>query len=545
MEALLQLFKNLGFTKIVTILGSFIVISGLFIFIAIKYSTPQLITLYSNLEVEDSNKIVTELEQKNIPFSLRANGSQILVPEDQILRTRMAMAQEGLPGKGSIVGYEIFDNSDTSNSSNFVQNINLLRALEGELGRTISSFKNIKKARVHLVIPKRELFSRDNQKPSGSVLLDMKGSNEPSREEVKAIAHLVASSVAGLDAKQITIVDTKGKPYKVNETSDGSFGELANTAQEYKAALEMRLKKTIEEILEKTIGPGGVDAQVSAETNFDRIVTNSETYDPDGQVVRSTQTIEEKDSAKENVSNTDASVANNVPNAPTAASPNQNTNTSQKSDETVNYEISKTVKNQISETGTIKKLSIAVLVDGIYSKNPRTGETTYTPRSAEELKQIEKLVKSAVGFSEERKDKIEVENMQFKNLEQVEAPETFLDWLKGQLENQLYGIVKTTLLITMLFLILVVFVRPFIFKIFDAAHESLRAQVDAEVAIAQAEVESANIKAQMERESRLVEIVNQGDAMKLKRNNAFRSINDIVDQCPQETLIILRNWLNS
>ena len=397
---------------------------------------------------------------------------------------------------------------------------------------------------MHLVIPKRELFSRELQQPSASVVLDMKGGVTLSKEEVNAISHLVSTSVAGLDLSKITIVDTRGKSLKISENPDDALSGIANSSVEYKNALEFKLKKTIEDMLEKTLGTGSAEAQVTAEINFDRVVTNSEVFDPSGQVVRSTQTIEEKESSKESSGAQDASVASNLPNA-APANGSDNNSAIQKTDETVNYEISKTVKNQVSETGTIKKLSIAVVVDGIYNIDPTTKIMQYSPRSAEDLKRIEKLIKSAVGFSDERKDVIEVVNLQFNRDNSADVPESMLDWIKTQLDSQLYGIIKNIIFVILILVVLLKFVKPFINRIFDAANEILKAQVDAEVAIAQAEVENNNIKAQLERESRAVEMVSESDSIKLKKNNAFQSINEIVEQCPEETVMILRNWLNN
>jgi len=549
MHAVLQLFRSMGAQRLFIILGTMIAFLSASFFIISKYAERQMIILYSNLEIEDSNRIIKELEQKNIEYKLNAGGTEILVPDNQVLRMRMELAQEGLPGRGSMVGYEIFDKADSLSVSNFVQNIHLVRALEGELARTIGSFEQVRKARVHIVLPKRELFSKEIQQPTASVVVEMKGAKTFNKAEVDAIAHLISAAVPGLDSRKITIVDTKGKSLKISESDDDEITVWMSQSQEYKASIENRLKKIIEDLLEKTVGVGSVEAQITAELNFDRTVSNSELFDPNGQVVRSTQTIEEKEQDSQQGGNgSNVSVTQNLPGGQqTGQNTNSETTNNSKTDETVNYEISKTVKNFIGETGTIKKLSIAVLVDGIYDKNKTTGEIIYTPRSEEDLKKIEALVKSAVAYNKDRGDSIEVVNMKFKSLiEDTEIPqETIMSVLKEKLNEHAYDIVKVIIIGLVLITSLLVFIKPFINKVFETAISTIQASVDAEIAIAQAEVEKANIRAQAEKEARAVEIESSTESVKIKRNNTFKSTNDIVEQCPQETLMILRNWLNS
>lgn len=552
MEAVLELFKRLGLGKVIAIGSVVVILVVVFGVILAKYNDSPMILLYSNLEIEDTNKIVAELERKKINYQLGANGTQILVADSDALRIRMDMAQAGIPSKGNIIGYEVFDKNDSFSSSNFVQNVQLLRALEGELSRTIGSFETIKKARVHLVIPKRELFSKEYQQPSASVVLDMKNPNNTlNKEEVNAISHLVSTAVPGLDINRITIVDTKGKSLKTSDDDPAGLGSMSNT-QDFRIAYEYKLKKTIEELLEKYVGKGKVEAQISADLDFDRVVTNSESYDPDGQVARSIQAIEEKESNKEKSSSQDSSVTNNLPNVPNsnADSGDQQASNAQRTDETTNYEISKTVKNHISESGKVKRLSIAILVDGIYEKDKDTGQLVYSARKADELKKLESLVKSAVGFNEERNDHIEIVNLQFSsNLPEEIAKESLADWLKEQLSDKIYTIIKTTIFGMLLIAFIVLFIRPIFYKVFDAAAATVQAQVDAEVALAKAHVEAANLKTRMEydthvkaqAEEELIEVEKVRD----KAARTFKNINDLVTQCPKETVFVIRNWLNS
>jgi flagellar M-ring protein FliF len=539
--------KNMEFTKLMTLIGTFIAAIILFTILIFKYTAHDYIPLYSNLEIEDSNRIIAMLEQMDVKYELKAGGTQILVEEDRVLRLRMQLAQEGIPSKGNVVGYEIFDKSDSITASNFVQNVNLMRALEGELSRTISSFNNIRTCRVHLVLPKKDLFSKEQKLPTASIVIEMNSAIVLTKDETNAIAHLVATAVPGLDPKMITIVDTRGRPIKTGE-SDDDDSSFSNRATDYKIEYEKKLKKTIENLLEKIVGTGGVEAQISADINFDRLVTNSEIYDPDGQVVRSTQTTKENDKSSENsLPLGDASVLNNIPNDDSENSNNiQTKNSTNKTDELVNYEISKTIKNFISETGIVKRLSIAVLVDGVYNKNLQSNTETYQPRTEKELEQYTKLVKSAVGFDATRGDNIVVENLQFQNIFNNDVKEeSFVDIIKQKIETDLFYIIKITLSAIIGLTVLIAFIKPFINKIFDSASANIQAQIDAEVAIARAEVKHANIKSQENKESRSVIVDKEvQEHISIKKNHTFKTINDVVDQCPQETIMVLRNWLN-
>jgi flagellar M-ring protein FliF len=541
MDVLLQFLKKLSFGKIISLIVVLALAVFSFSYIFNKYSAEQMVTLYSNLELEDSNRIITELESKNVPYELTSNGSQILVPETMVLKLRMSMAKDGLPGKGAIVGYEIFDNADSFSTSTFIQNIHLVRALEGELSRTISSFANIKTARVHIVMPKKELFSKGTQEPRASIMIDLKGSTSLTSEQIASITNLVTAAVPDLDSKKISIVNTKGKALKNFEENADDPAIAANNGHEFKILYENKIKNIIEDLIMRAVGQGAVEAQVSADINFDRIITNEEKFDPDGQVARSIQTIEEDENSK------DQSTINAAGGGQQSAGEvGQTASATKKTEETTNYEISKTVTNHIAESGTIKRISVAVLVDGRYIENKNTKNTDYLPRTDEELKKLESLVKLAIGFDEKRGDQVQVINMQF-NKEKPEPPaeETIIDWFKTQLQSQVFAIVKSIIAGIIIILLIVLFIKPLLIKLFETASASIKAQVEAEIAIAQAEVQSANIKAQAERETRAIEIDNKVETIKLKKSTALKSINDIAEQCPQETVMVLRNWINS
>lgn len=410
-EALFATLRGLGAVRLAAMAAVFVAVGGFLIVTISRLTAPEMALLYGNLDISEGAQIVSRLEGMDVPIELKGGGTQIYVPADQVARLRMNMAEVGLPSGGSI-GYEIFDRSDVLGSTSFVQDVNLLRALEGELSRTIRSIQNVAAARVHIVLPKRELFSREKQLPTASVVLKMRGGSKLTNAQVQAIQNLVAFSVPGLLSEQISIVDDKGNLLARGEGKEvGSMSGLPPGVEEARLAYEANVSRMVESLLEKSLGAGKVRAEVSVEMDLQRLTEQSETYDPDGQVIRSTQSSSDTESSQ-NGSNTATTVQNNLPNL---ASGNQGGGTrsdGKKAEETVNYEISKIVKTQVKELGGIKRVSVAVLVDGTYQTGDANQET-YIPRGTEELQQITKLVKAAVGFKADRGDTIEVVNLRF------------------------------------------------------------------------------------------------------------------------------------
>jgi flagellar M-ring protein FliF len=535
MGAILQLLKDLGPVRIGAIIGVTIAFIIGFVILAMRLSSPPKVSLYSELDLKESAQIVSSLEAKKIPYEIRNNGSQILVPEDKMLRLRMSLAQEGLPSKGSVIGYEIFDQGESFGASNFMQNVNLLRALEGELSRTIASMQDIEAARVHLVMPKRELFTRDRQEPSASVVLKIKGNKRLDKNQTNAISHLVATAVPGLDVNKITIVDSSGKPVKLGAQKPDDPGVVASAADDYRAAYEGRLKSVIEDLLSRSVGEGKVIAHVSAEINFDRQVTNSEIFDPEGRVPRSVQTIEENETNEEKQQDGNVSVANNVPNSAANSAGNQSSNRSSRVDETTNFEISKTIKNHVSETGSVKRLSIAVMVDGTYKTDGNTGESSYVARSDQELKIFEGLVKSAVGFDESRKDLIQVSSMPFYADQHLLKEETLVDWLKKEMR----GLVQTLIVGVVVILIIVLVVRPLVQRAFELSKTEI--EDPEQQAALFAPPSKSDVPETSDDEDDLVDLEQMSSRIK---SSTVRSVNDVIAKYPDEAITILRSWMN-
>lgn len=414
MSKYLESLKALGPGRILAVGVVLATVIAMLAVVGLRLSAPSMALLYSDLAIEDSGSIVTRLEGMGVPYELRGNGNMVYVPSNQVLRLRMSMAEEGLPSGGSI-GWELFDKSDSLGSTSFVQNINHLRALEGELARTIRTIDRVGAARVHLVLPRRELFSRETRKPSASIIIKLAGGRSLEDSQVAAIQSLVAAAVPDLKADQVSIVDDRGNLLSQRKDVDDPGGAVGFTRT--RAAYEAKLKSAVESLVEQSVGIGNVRAEVSAEMNFDRVTTNAEIYDPESQVARSTQTIEESNEATEGDDEQTVTVANNLPDAEEQQQTGPKASTrSGRTEETVNYEISRTVRTEVQESGSITRLSVAVLVDGHYTLDD-AGERQYQPRSEEELQQIEALVRSSIGFDADRGDQIEVINLKFSRLE--------------------------------------------------------------------------------------------------------------------------------
>jgi flagellar M-ring protein FliF len=433
LNSFLDTLRNLDPAKLGTITAITAGLLAFFIVLVTRLATPELALLYTDLDSQDSGRITSLLEERKVQYELSSDGRSILVPETQVGHLRMVMAEEGLPHGGSI-GYDIFDQSDGISTSSFVQDINRLRALEGEIARTIRTVRNIKQARVHLVLPKRQLFSRERQEPSASIVLAQVGLQPIGRQEVLAIQHLVAAAVPGLKPQNVSIVDAKGNLLARKVDSD-DVTQIAITAEEMRVSYERRTAQLIEDILTRSLGPGSVRAQVTADINFDRVTEKSEIFDPDGQVTRSSQVTEESNSAINGQSPGVTAGANLPrPELPRLDEGSSSAANATRTEEMVNFDISRTTRTQIRESGTVRRLSVAVLIDGTHTVD-ETGQSQYKQRQPEELDQIAKLVSTAIGLDESRGDRLEIVNMPFVDLkaELVNEPTGFAGFEKADI----------------------------------------------------------------------------------------------------------------
>jgi flagellar M-ring protein FliF len=406
-QGFFDFLKSLGAARMAAMAAVTLLLIGFFSFLIVRFTTPQMVPLFTDLSTEDSSAIIKDLERQAIPFEMKNDGAIILVAKDRVARLRMKLAEGGLP-KGGGVGYEIFDKSDALGATSFIQNINHLRALEGELARTIRGIDRVQTARVHLVIPERPLFAREKNEPSASIVLNTRGKLDAA--QVRSIRHLVATAVNGLKPERISIVDDTGRLLADGSMPDAALGV---TADERKLAYERRLREEVEQIVGSVVGPGRARVQLNADFDFNRVTQTSDRFDPEGRVVRSSQTREEQSQSSESKDNNQVSVGNELPNSQKAADGGTSRgDQNKKTEEIVNYEISRITKTEVTEAGRINRISAAVLVDGTYSKNDK-GEVVYQPRSKEELDRIAALVRSAVGFDQKRGDQVEIVNLRF------------------------------------------------------------------------------------------------------------------------------------
>jgi flagellar M-ring protein FliF len=409
-----SLIQRFGLGRLVAILGVSAGVAAAFFALVLNAGAQPKALLYSNLDLKEAGSITQALDQANVKYELKGDGSTILVPRDKVASTRLMLSGKGLPTSGS-VGYEIFDSAPALGQTDFVQNLNRQRALEGELARTIRSLQGVTSARVHLVLPRRQLFEDEAGAPSASVVIG--SGREPGAEEVRAIRNLIAGAVPDLKPERVTIVDDKGKML-----AGGDANDMASQAAEtQRTATEERVRQMVKNMVEGVVGPGKARVQVTADLDLNRITTSEEKFDPDGQVIRSERTVEANSKDSKGSTSQAVSTANNIPGAQDPAAGGAADGSQTGSNESVtNYEISKTTRTEVQEPGTVKRLSVAVAVDGVSTVDAK-GKVTYAPRSADEMKRIESLVRSAVGFDAQRQDQVTVVNVRFSHDDDAEG----------------------------------------------------------------------------------------------------------------------------
>ncbi|TKB54081.1 MAG: flagellar M-ring protein FliF [Nitrospira sp.] len=401
-------------------------IAGL-IAIALWTQQPDMQVLFTNLNPEDAGGIVDKLKETKVPYETTGGGNTVLVPSAQVHELRLQLATQGLPHGGG-VGFEIFDRTSIG-MSDFVQKLNYRRALQGELARTIAQMPEIERARVHLATPERRLFSNDeNNRSRASVVLSLRNGQALAKTQVNGIVHLVSSSVEGLQVKDVTVVDGHGRLLSSAAGSDDAAG-LTGSQLEYQRTVEKDIETRIQTMLERIVGVNKAVVRVSSILDFRKVETTEERYDPNSQVVRSEQRGQEKSNGLNGVSGGVPGVQSNVPEGTVQEPTQTSSSNNQTKNETVNYEISRTVSRVVESSGSIKQLSVAVLVDGIYemaapSEAGKAGSDTakkYLARPEEDMKRIEEIVKKAMGYSAERQDQVQVTNVQF-DIATEEAP---------------------------------------------------------------------------------------------------------------------------
>lgn len=427
--------------------------------LALWVQQPDMQVLFTNLNGEDAAAIIDKLKETKVPYETTGGGSTVLVPSAQVHDLRLQLASQGLPHGGG-VGFEIFDRSSIG-MSEFVQKLNYRRALQGELARTIAQMPEVERARVHLAIPERRLFASDQDKARASVILSLRNGQVLSQAQVQGVIHLVSSSVEGLQSRDVTVVDGHGRLLSTS-AGDETTG-LTNTQLEYQRSIEKDIETRIQSMLERIVGPNKAVVRVSSIVDFRKVETTEERYDPNSQVVRSEQRGQEKANGSNGTTGGVPGVQSNVPPGTDQEPAQTSSSSSQTKNETVNYEISRTVSKIVEPVGLVKQLSVAVLVDGTYEA-PKAADGAdktespkkYIPRSEEELKRIEDIVKKAMGFSAERQDQVQVVNVQFgtePDEQSTGAAEATSEGMRAWLPYLRYGI--GLLLFAVIFLFIV------------------------------------------------------------------------------------------
>jgi len=548
-NAITKFIETIGAARIAAMGAVAAGLIGFFIYLMMQLSAPTMAVLYSDLEFEDRLGIIKKLEGLNIPYEVRQDGAVVLAPKERILRLRMDMAAEGLPAGGS-VGYEIFDKTGSLGTTSFVQNINHIRALEGELSRTIRSLKRITSARVHLVIPKKKIFSREKLTPTASIIVKTRGRIDSSK--IAAIQHLVASAIEGLKPSHVSIVDDTGR--LLASGSDNDTTMISAKSDERTMAIEKRMRQKIEEIVSAVVGQNRARIKVAAELDFNQVTQTSDIFDPDQRVLRSSQTREESSNSARASGNGAVSVGAELPGADSGnGAGNKDKEASKKTEEINNWEISRTTKTEVFQGGRIKRLSVAVLVDGIYTAGT-DGKPVYTQRTQEQLDKINALVKSAMGFDTNRGDQLQVINMRFAD---TGAPADLPDEAAGLFDlakADYFHIAELTILFLISTLVLLFVVRPLVRRIVTPEE----AQVEEQILISTDEdgnriLVNADGQPLLEDEERLALENKESETSGTIKNariageiqaSAVAEIGAIIESSPTDAVAVIRQWID-
>lgn len=542
-----------------------LVAAGVLIF-ANQYTKPTMSLLYTDLELSESGRIIERLQAQNIPYKIESNGRTILVPETVVDEQRVLLASEGMTGT---LGYEIIDQSGGIGTTSFVQKIQRLRALEGELTRTIMSMEGIYRARVHIVLPERELFSREERQPSASVMIN--ANQNFGQPQVRAIQSMVSGAVPGLKANQISIVDQAGNLLAAQGPDDPVAG-MINALEERRIFLQNQLRRKIEAALTPVVGRSGVRAEVTVDFSMERTSERESLVDPDSQVVISSQVDERSSRSTEGTP--PVSVGQNLPEAEQDAATDGSLETDDGTLEITNFEVSRTVRERTQEPGEIRRVTAAVLVDGTYESGP-DGTESYVPRPPAQIATFQDLVRGAIGYDAERGDMVTVSNLPFARPDPM--PEIVDEGILGVVGEDLKAIVRSVLAVAVILVILFTLVIP-LFRRFMASLPEGEAEESAALAnaaagaprlaapgagdgnqaalISQAAAGDANALAAIQQQDqgrgnvpgRPQGIEAEIDVAQIEgriQESALRKVGEVVQNHPEEAAAIIRTWIYS
>lgn len=553
MESFVETLKKLGPARLAIMGGVSLALLMFFVLVSLRVSSPEMGMLYTDLSTRDASQMSAVLEENGITYRVDEGGAQISVAKDHLGRARMLLAQEGLPNGGSL-GYELFDKQSGFGKTNFVQNINQVRALEGELARTISSLEPIRSARVHLVLPQRELFSRETRDPSASIFVGLSGRAKLSREQILSVQSLVASAVPELEPEKVALIDQNGNLLAEGTSDDDQLQSVK--AEEMRRSFEARMTKTVQNIVGRIVGFDNVRATVTADIKMDKVITQEELFDPETQVARSTQISEESVVEREPPSE-NTSVENNLPGVQGQLLQDQKpVNEENRVEEVTNYEISRTVRNVTREGGEINRLSVAVLIDGSY-KADADGNRVYVPRSQEEIEKIETLVSSAVGYSAERGDALEIVNLRFADIE-VEPEELPDSKIFGFERSDLLDTAEIITVAIMIILVVLLVLQPMVSRLLETEsglpasdredQELLAAAADMGPALAAPErpkmAKPSGEDVPMP-EGEGEEMIDMQSVEGKVKASSVKKVEDLIDSYPTEAVNVIRGWMSA
>ena len=405
MQGLLAGLRAFGFGRLAAIGGVGAGVAAVLVAMLLKFGAEPQSLLYANLDPKEASAVAAALDGAGVKYEAKGDGTTITVARDKVASSRLLVAGKGLVTSGS-VGYEIFDGAPALGQTDFVQQLNRQRALEGELARTIGAIRGVSSARVLLNMPKKQLFEEDaDAQASASIMLNSTRRLGP--EQVRAVRNLVSGAVPDLKPERVAVADQSGDLL----AGAGEAGVAADATERNEA--EERIRKTVLNMVEGVVGPGHARVQVTADLDMNRVTTSEKKFDPDDKVERSTQTSEDKSKESKAGLNGAVSASQNVPGAAGGGANGNDSSDAAKTDETTNYEIGETTRTEVQEPGKVNRLSVAVAVDGVTAPAVKGHAGPYTPRSAEEMGRIDQLVRSAVGFDARRGDQVSVVNVRF------------------------------------------------------------------------------------------------------------------------------------
>ena len=465
MDKLLEIVKNMTPQQLMLVVGGGVTLLIVILLSVALLSQQRLTLLYGNLSPEDSAEIIKFLEQTGEAYEISDSNSILVVPE-KVARLRISLAERNLPNSGSIAGYELFDQDQGFGTSNFVQQLNHLRALEGELAKTITSIDGIRTTRVHLVLPKRELFNRNQREPRASVVLTLTRTSQTlPKSQIAAIRSLIASAVPALAIANISVIDSKGRLLARGSTGEEGDAYIGgSSADEIRAAYESRLSTDLQELVENVVGFGNARVEVSAEMDFSQTLIQEEIFDPEGQVLVSSEELTENNENTNNVPDGQVTVTNNLPGAEANANGQDSSRSVSSRNQVVNnYQNSRRSVSRTIQPGQVDRLSVAVLVDGTYTSD-NSDNQIYTPRSDQEIAAIERLVRSAIGFDGTvRQDHVEVVNLRFATEDDVDG---FIieDKILGIQVSQIENLVELIVLSIVALVVFLLVLRPLLIR---------------------------------------------------------------------------------